>query len=306
MAISGTRAAGHAERSDVGRAFAALLRGWRETGDGRVPIVMGIVNVTPDSFSDGGLFFDSQAAIVQGERLAREGAGILDIGGESTRKDAAPVPEAEELRRVVPVIKALSATGALISIDTMKATVAEAAIAAGATIVNDVRGLQGDPEIATLAGRTGAGVIAMHNPALLGSAMPLQGDPVAAILRYFERTLDVAHAAGIPDDRIALDPGFGFGKSPRQNLEILSRLREFEALGFPLLVGTSRKSFIGKFTGRDNPDRLYGTIATNVVAALNGAAIVRVHDVAPHVDALAMAAAIRGAEKAPLRQAKAP
>ncbi len=177
----------------------------------------------------------------------------------------------------------------------MKAAVAEAAISAGATIVNDIRGLQGDPEMAAVAARHGAGVVAMHNPGILGSAAPIAGDPVEACLRYFERTLEIAEGAGVCRDRIVLDPGFGFGKSPEQNLELLNRLAEFATLGVPVLVGTSRKSFIGKVTGLDSPDRLVGTLVTNVVAALAGAAILRVHDVAEHVEAMKMVAAIRGA-----------
>jgi dihydropteroate synthase len=287
-----TPAGGEADR---GAGFARLLQRWRDSGRTSPAIVMGIVNVTPDSFSDGGLFLDAEAAITQGRRLAAEGAAILDIGGESTRGNATPVTEAEEKRRVLPVIEALAGGEALVSIDTMKATVAEAALHAGAHIVNDVRGLQGDPEIAPLAARHGAGVVAMHNPGVLGSTKPLEGDPVAHCLRYFERTLDIARRAGISEDRIVLDPGFGFGKSQEQNLELLARLPELGALGFPILAGTSRKSFIGRAIGREMADRLIGTVATNVAAALAGAAIVRVHDVAEHVDAVRMAAAIRGA-----------
>jgi dihydropteroate synthase len=287
-----TPAGGEADR---GAGFARLLQRWRDGGRASPAIVMGIVNVTPDSFSDGGLFLDAEAAIAQGRRLAAEGAAILDIGGESTRGNATPVTEAEEKRRVLPVIEALAGGEALVSIDTMKATVAEAALHAGAHVVNDVRGLQGDPEIAPLAARHGAGVVAMHNPGVLGSTKALEGDPVAHCLRYFERTLDIARRAGISEDRIVLDPGFGFGKSQEQNLELLARLPELGALGFPILAGTSRKSFIGRAIGREMADRLIGTVATNVAAALAGAAIVRVHDVAEHVDAVRMAAAIRGA-----------
>lgn len=283
-------------RGDAGSRFAALLAAWKEGGPGRVPIVMGVLNVTPDSFSDGGMFGDPEAAAAHGERLLLEGAAMLDVGGESTRKDAEPVPATEERKRVLPVIEALRRRSEpLISIDTMKASVAAAALGAGAAVINDVRGLLGDPDMAALAGRSRAGVIAMHNPGILGSAAPLQGDPIAVIRDYFERVLETARRGGIPDDRIVLDPGFGFGKSPEQNLEVLARLPELAALGFPILVGTSRKSFIGKVTGRDAPDRLFGTLATNVAAALGGATIVRVHDVAAHVDAMNMAAAIKGA-----------
>jgi dihydropteroate synthase len=280
---------------DRGAGFKRLLEAWRADGSASAPIVMGIVNVTPDSFSDGGLFLDTESAVAQGRRLAAEGAAILDIGGESTRGNATAVAADEEMRRVLPVVAALADLEALISIDTMKANVAEAALQAGAHIVNDIRGLQGDPEIAAVAARHRAGVVAMHNPGVLGSTKPLEGDPIEHCRTYFARTLDVARRAGIPEDRIALDPGFGFGKSPEQNLELLARIPELVALGFPILVGTSRKSFIGKVTGRELPDRLIGTIVTNVAAALAGAAIVRVHDVADHVEAMRMAAAIRQA-----------
>jgi dihydropteroate synthase len=293
MATSNANAARPVAITGVGDGFFALLQRWRSGG--ATPIIMGIVNVTPDSFSDGGLYLDPDAAIAQGRRLLQEGAEILDIGGESTRKDAAPVDEAEEKRRVLPVFEALRTTNALISIDTMKAAVAEAAIDAGAHIVNDVRGLQGDPDMATVAARHGAGVVAMHNPAILGSTDPIAGDPIHALSHYFERTLAIARRAGIDDSRIVLDPGFGFGKTPEQNLEILARLRELERLGFPLLVGTSRKSFIGRVTGRESSDRLIGTLVTSVVAAFAGAAILRVHDVTAHVEAMRMVGAIRTA-----------
>jgi dihydropteroate synthase len=296
MAGSGLQAV--VRGSGVGDGFAAMLAAWRNGGAARMPIVMGIVNVTPDSFTDGGLFLDAEVARAHGARLAEEGAPILDIGGESTRGNATPVPPDEEMRRVLPVIEGLRHLSALISIDTMKASVATAAIEAGAHIVNDIRGLQGDPELPQVAARHGAGVIAMHNPGLLGSAKPLAGDPVAACLAYFERSLDIARSAGIAEDRIVLDPGFGFGKSPEQNLELLSRFSELNALGFPVLAGTSRKSFIGKVTGRDGAERLIGTIVSNVAAAFAGAAIIRVHDVFEHVEAMRMAAAIHGAGKA--------
>ncbi len=296
MAFPETPPAGaRAASSDVGAGFAAMLDAWRMAGRGRVPLIMGIVNVTPDSFYDGGRFDSAGVAIEHARRLAREGAALLDVGGESTRKGASAVTETEELRRVVPVIEAATATGVPVAVDTMKASVADAAISAGATIVNDIRGLQGDQNMAAVAARHGAGVIAMHNPAILGSAEPLPGDPIAICREYFERTLDIARRAGIRGNRIALDPGFGFGKSPEQNFELLNRLPELISIGYPILVGTSRKSFIGKATGRDNPDQLAGTIATNVVAAIAGAAIVRVHDVAEHVEAMRMTGAILGA-----------
>ncbi len=279
---------------DVGSHFAEMLNEWRAAGPSRVPFVMGIVNVTPDSFYDGGRFKDPGVAVEHARRLAHYGAQILDIGGESTRKGASAVSAVEEMERVIPVIEAATATGLPISIDTMKASVAEAALGAGATVVNDIRGLQGDENMAAVVARTDAGLVAMHNPAVLGSAEPLQGDPIDICRAYFERTLDIARRAGIREDRIVLDPGFGFGKSPAQNFELLRRLPELTALGYPILVGTSRKSFIGKATGQDNPERLAGTLATNVVAAMAGAAIVRVHDVAEHIEAMRMVGAILG------------
>jgi dihydropteroate synthase len=304
MAGSGLQAV--ARGSSVGDGFAEMLKAWRNGGTARMPIVMGIVNVTPDSFTDGGLFLDADAARRHGADMAQKGAAILDIGGESTRGNATPVTPDEEMRRVLPVIGGLRDLRSLISIDTMKASVAAAGIEAGAHIVNDIRGLQGDPELPKVAARHGAGVIAMHNPGLLGSAKPLAGDPVAACLAYFGRSLDVARHAGIAEDRIVLDPGFGFGKSPEQNLELLARFSELNALGFPVLAGTSRKSFIGKVTGRDGAERLIGTIVTNVAAAFAGAAIVRVHDVSEHVEAMRMAAAIQAAGKAGVPESKSP
>ncbi len=292
------RRSGCATRSGVGAEFAAMLDRWRSAGRSRVPLIMGIVNATPDSFYDGGRFADPAAAIRHGETLAAAGAELLDVGGESTRKNAAEVPADEEMQRVLPVVEVLAGTGTAISIDTMKAPVAEAAIKAGATIVNDIRGLQGDAEMAGVAAAHGAGVIAMHNPGLLGSAKPLAGDPIEACLSFFERSLQIARRAGVGEDRIVLDPGFGFGKSAQQNLQILTRLDELTALGAPILVGTSRKSFIGMATGRDNPDRLAGTLVTSVFAALAGAAILRVHDVAEHVEAMRMAGAILRAAEA--------
>jgi dihydropteroate synthase len=285
--------------ADAGARFAELLGRWRAGGRASQAIVMGIVNVTPDSFSDAGQFFDHEVAIAHGKRLAREGAEILDVGGVSTRGGADPVSEAEELRRVIPVIEALRTAVPAISIDTMKAAVADKALRAGAAIINDVRGLQGDPELVHVAAQTGAGVIAMHNPGLLGSSQALPGDPVEACLNFLARSVDIASAAGVKPDRIAIDPGFGFGKSVEQNLELIARLPELLALGVPVLVGTSRKSFIGKVTGRELSDRVIGTVVTNVAAALAGAAIVRVHDVAEHVEAMRMTAAIRDAGRAP-------
>ncbi|WP_425500134.1 dihydropteroate synthase [Propylenella binzhouense] len=259
---------------------------------------MGVVNVTPDSFSDGGRFFEAASAIAEGRRMAADGAAILDIGGESTRPNAEPVTAGEERRRILPVIEALSAGGTAISVDTIKAEVADAALRAGAHVVNDVRGLQGDPDMAAVAAEHGAGLVIMHNPGLLGSSAGTEGDPVLACLRFFDRSLALAHAAGVPADRIVLDPGFGFGKTPEQQLELLARLPELAAPGLPLLVGMSRKSLLGRLTGRGAGDRLAATIAAHVAAMLAGAAIIRAHDVAPHVDAAKVATAIRAARPA--------
>lgn len=280
---------------DCGAGFARLLADWRAAAEPQPALLMGVVNVTPDSFSDGGLFADEEAAIAQGRRLAAEGGAIVDIGGESTRPGGAPVDEAEEKRRVLPVIAALAGSGVLISIDTIKPSVAAAALEAGAHIVNDVRGLQGDPALARVAAEHGAGVVAMHNPALFGSTTGTEGDAVAACIAYFRKTMEIADRAGIAADRIVLDPGLGFGKTLEQNLALIARLGELAALGLPLLLGASRKSFLGKLLDRPVDQRLLGTLAAHMAAALNGAAILRVHDMAEHVDFVRVAAALRAA-----------
>jgi dihydropteroate synthase len=261
---------------------------------------MGVLNVTPDSFSDGGEWFDHEAAVGRGRELAAQGAAILDVGGESTRPGAAPVAEAEELRRVVPVIRALSAQlppGVQLSVDTSKARVAAAALDAGATYVNDVTALRGDPAMAELVAAAGCDVCLMH---MLGEPRTMQDDPryddvVAEVRAFLEERLAAAVAAGIAEDRIALDPGIGFGKTAAHNLELLRRIGEIVALGRPVVVGTSRKSFLGRITGRDDPhQRDVGTVATNVLAYERGASVFRVHDVAATRDALAVAAATLG------------
>lgn len=272
--------------SQTQSALARLLPGL-----GRRTLVMGILNVTPDSFSDGGLFQGEAAARGQAERLVGEGAAILDIGGESTRPGHTPVPAAEEQARVLPVIRALApGLSVPISIDTYKASTAKAALEAGATIVNDVWGLQREPDIARVAAEHGAPVIAMHNRETIDPAI----DIVADMLRFFERSLGIARAAGIPEADIALDPGIGFGKSWEQHLESLRRLPEIRALGFPLLVGVSRKSLLGRLHDRETrpADRLHGSLAAHALAATLGADIVRVHDVAAHVDAMRVVDAV--------------
>ncbi|HWI07694.1 MAG TPA: dihydropteroate synthase [Solirubrobacteraceae bacterium] len=261
------------------------------------PIVMGVVNVTPDSFSDGGQWLDPAVAIAHGRKLVAQGAAILDVGGESTRPGAAPVPQAEELRRVVPVLEGLAGAGARLSIDTSKAAVAAAALDAGASVVNDVTALRGDAAMAELVARRDCDVCLMH---MLGEPRTMQRDPrygdvIAEIRAFLEERLAFAVAAGIDERRVWLDPGIGFGKTIDHNLELLARLEEIVAIGRPVVVGTSRKSFLGTITGREPGERVAATIATNVLALASGASIFRVHDVAPTRDALAVAAAtLRG------------
>jgi dihydropteroate synthase len=280
-----------------GDGFARLLKRWRTGGDAAPAILMGVVNVTPDSFSDGGQFASPEAAVAQARRLAADGAAIIDVGGESTRPGAERVSAQEEEARILPVISALSGSDILISADTVKASVADQALAAGGHIVNDVQGLQGDADMAGVVAGHGAGVVIMHNPGLTGSAKGTQGDPVAACLAFFKASLAIAQKAGVAADRIVLDPGIGFGKTPEQNIALIARLPELLTLGQPLLIGASRKSFIGTLTDRPVGERLAGTLALHVAAALSGAAILRVHDVAEHYDAVRLAAAIAAARK---------
>jgi dihydropteroate synthase len=257
--------------------------------------IMGVVNVTPDSFSDGGRYLDTGAAIAHGLELEREGADILDIGGESTRPGAAPVGLEEERRRVLPVVEGLVARGteALISVDTSKAALAKDALEAGAGLVNDVTALRGDPGMAELVARTGAGCCLMH---MLGEPRTMQDDPryddvVSDVKAFLEERMSYAIAHGIAEERIWLDPGIGFGKTVQHNLELLRRLDELVAIGRPLVIGTSRKTFLGRLTGRDVDDRVAATVATGVLAYLQGARVFRVHDVAPMHDALTVTAA---------------
>ncbi|HEX3734320.1 MAG TPA: dihydropteroate synthase [Solirubrobacterales bacterium] len=257
---------------------------------------MGIVNVTPDSFSDGGLYLDPDAAIRHGEDLVKAGAAILDVGGESTRPGAEEVGEAVELRRVVPVIEGLVGVGAEISVDTSKAAVAAAALDAGASIVNDVTALRGDPEMAALCAERDVTVVLMH---MVGSPRTMQENPVYDdvvddVKRFLVARVEAALAAGIAAERIWLDPGIGFGKTVEHNLELLRRLGELQELGRPLVVGTSRKSFIGKVDGSPAGRRLGGTVASSVLAAATGAEVLRVHDVAEMGQALAVVEAILG------------
>jgi dihydropteroate synthase len=256
------------------------------------PSVMGVVNVTPDSFSDGGVNLDPGAAAASARRMVEEGAAIVDVGGESTRPGASPVSLDDELRRVVPVLEALQGE-VPVSIDTAKAGVARRALAVGAELVNDVTALRGDPELAGVVAESGAYLCLMHmhgEPRTM-QVGPRYDDVVSEVASFLEERLRFAVEAGVAEERICLDPGFGFGKSSEHNFELLRRLDEIVAIGRPVVVGTSRKSFLGKLTGRGEKERLPGTIATNVIALERGARIFRVHDVAEAADALAVAAA---------------
>ncbi|WP_077961105.1 dihydropteroate synthase [Ensifer adhaerens] len=255
-------------------------------------VLMAIVNVTPDSFSDGGRFIDAVAAAAQGVRCLEEGALILDIGGESTRPDAAPVSAEEEQARILPVISALSRdTDAVISVDTYRASTARMAVEAGAHIVNDVHGLQREPDIAAVAAATGAGLCIMHT----GRDRDKLPDVVADQFHFLERSLEIARAAGVERDRIVLDPGFGFAKDTDENLELMARFGELHRFELPFLVGTSRKRFVGAISGREAADRDVATAATTALLRVAGAAIFRVHDVANSKDALAVADAMLSA-----------
>jgi dihydropteroate synthase len=256
-------------------------------------VVMGVVNVTPDSFSDGGRFLDPKAAIAQARRLAAEGADILDIGAESTRPygDAVRVSVDEERVRLEPVLSEVMALGCPVSVDTMKAPIAAWAVDLGAAIVNDVWGLQRDPDMARVVAERGVPVIIMHNRNAADPAI----DIVADVMSFFEHSLDIAARAGIARERIVLDPGIGFGKTPQQSITCIARLAAFRKFGLPLLIGASRKRFIHTITPSEPMERLGGSIAAHLLAIENGAAIVRVHDVAPTIQAFAVAAAIRQA-----------
>src|SRR3954464_14802835 len=253
--------------------------------------VMGVVNVTPDSFSDGGLYLDVDAAVRHANELLEEGADILDIGGESTRPGAEEVPVDVELQRVIPVIERFPGP---VSIDTRKVDVAEQAIQAGARIVNDISAFRHAPEMAGLVASSGAGCCLMH---MLGDdPRTMQDDPVYEdvvddVKAFLEERLAFAVSEGVPEDKVWLDPGIGFGKTVEHNLELLRRLDEVVAIGRPVVIGTSRKSFLGKLTGRDAPDRVAATVATNVMALERGASVFRVHDVRETVDAVKVATA---------------
>jgi dihydropteroate synthase len=263
--------------------------------------IMGIVNVTPDSFSDGGEFLDSRRAIAHGRELAAEGAAILDVGGESTRPGADAATAEEELARVGPVVEALARDErAPVSIDTSKLAVAEAALGAGATMVNDVTALRAEPDLAGLCAQRGCEVVLMH---MLGDPRTMQenpsyGDVVDEVKAFLAGRIEFATAEGIDEERIWIDPGIGFGKTVEHNLELHRRLEELADLGRPIAFGSSRKSFIGKLTGAAVERRIGGTIASNVIAYMNGARLLRVHDVGPVRQALQVAEAVLDRDRA--------
>ncbi|KRD96180.1 dihydropteroate synthase [Bosea sp. Root381] len=255
------------------------------------PLLMGIVNITPDSFSDGGMLRDSEGAIAHGVKLVADGADIIDIGGESTRPGHGAVDAATELARVLPVIEGLRArSGVPLSIDSWKSEVAEAALVAGAAIVNDVWGAQRDPAIAGVAARHGAPIILMHNRETIDPALDILSD----VLRFLERSIGIALAAGVPRSQIVVDPGIGlFGKTAEQSLLLIRQLARLKELGCPILLGASRKSVIGGITGQSVPaDRVAGSVAAHLYGATQGAAIIRAHDVAEHAQAFKVWAAI--------------
>jgi len=273
------------------------------TGVGRLisgpdPVLMGILNVTPDSFSDGGEFFGVELALAQAEKMLDEGAHMIDVGGESTRPGSDPVSPEEELHRVLPVVQGIlgARPEAIISIDTYRALTAEAALDAGARVVNDVTALRGDPKMAGLVAERGCPVVLMH---MLGEPKSMQRDPryedvVREVRDFLAGRVEYAAGVGVREENVILDPGVGFGKTLRHNLELLNGLNVFVELGFPVLIGASRKSFLGKILGsEDTGDRLFGTVATSVMAYEQGAILFRVHDVRANKEALEVAAAVR-------------
>jgi dihydropteroate synthase len=273
-----------------------MLAHGRHLDLGGKALVMGVLNVTPDSFSDGGLFGTVENALTQARLMVGQGAAIVDVGGESTRPGAEPVTAAEEQRRVLPVIEALAAEGScLISIDTYRQETARLAVAAGAHIVNDVWGVQREPDVARLAAETGAGLVIMHT----GREREKLPDVIADQFQFLNRSLEIAEASDVRREQIVLDPGFGFAKDHDENLDLMARFEELHGFGLPLLVGTSRKRFVGHVTGRDADQRDMGTAATSVILRLKGAALFRVHNVAVNVDALAFADAMLEREGRP-------
>ena len=284
------------------------LRCASQTLDLSRPVVMGVLNVTPDSFSDGGRFLAVDAAVAHGLKLVEEGAAIIDIGGESTRPGAAPVPADEEIRRVLPVVERLrratgtpaagtQAAGTIISVDTSKPEVIREAVAAGAGLINDVRALT-EPGALDATVASGCAVCLMHmkgDPRTMQVA-PSYVDVVNEVKAFLDERVRACRAAGVPSDRIVIDPGFGFGKTLEHNLELLRRLRELTAGELPLLAGLSRKSMLGTLTGRTAGERVHGSVALAVIAAMSGARIIRAHDVAATVDALKIVGAVAGSQ----------
>lgn len=307
MAVRDTSGKGRRQAlslAEIERHFGALLAGFlaprsRWAGlDLRTPRIMGIVNVTPDSFSDGGDYEAADAAIARGLALAAAGADILDIGGESTRPGAPPVSVEEELRRVIPVIRALASDGCCVSVDTRHAAVMEAAVAEGARIINDVTALTGDPQSEIVAARSGAAIILMH---MLGEPRTMQVDPVYAdatldLIDYFAARIGRLEALGVDRARLSLDPGIGFGKKDPHNLLILGELAAFHGFGCPITLGVSRKSFIGRLSRGEKPkERAAGSVALATLGLTQGIQILRVHDVAETFQARAMVLALTGA-----------
>jgi dihydropteroate synthase len=259
----------------------------------RRPLVMGILNVTPDSFSDGGRFIDPQAALAHARQVIAEGADIIDVGAESTRPyiGAQPVSLDDEIARLAPVLRPVAELGTPVSVDTMKAKVAAWALEQGAAILNDVWGLQRDPDMARVAAEHGVPLIVMHNREQPDPALDIMTD----IEAFFRRSLDIAAKAGVGRDRVVLDPGIGFGKTPEQSIEVIARLADLKRFGLPILIGLSRKRFINFISPSKPGERLGGSIAGHVMAVLDGADIVRVHDVAETVQAMRVLAAVKKA-----------
>ncbi len=262
----------------------------------RSTMIMGVLNVTPDSFSDGGRYLAAEDAIRRGLEMAEEGADLIDVGGESSRPGAQPVPLEEEIRRVLPVVERLAAAGPAISVDTTKAEVARRAVEAGAVLVNDISALRFDPQMATEVARMGVPVVLMH---MRGTPQDMQQDPVYAdvvgeVKAFLNERIAFAASAGIPSDRVMIDPGIGFGKTVAHNLEILRRLSEFTALGYPVLIGPSRKSFLGKILDLPVEERVEATAAAVAIGVWQGAAVVRVHDVRAIRRVVRVVDAIRG------------
>jgi len=272
--------------------------GDRTLGPG--PVLVGILNVTPDSFSDGGEFFDLEAAVARAATMLDEGAHVIDVGGESTRPGSEPVSPEEELHRVIPAVRDIldERPESIISVDTYRAATAEAALEAGARIVNDVTALRGDPRLASVVAGAGCPVVLMH---MLGEPRTMQKDPryenvVREVRDFLAERAEFAQEAGVNSGNIILDPGIGFGKTLEHNLALLNRLDALVELGYPVLVGTSRKRFLGAITGVEEArDRLFGTVATTVLAYERGASLFRVHDVRANREALAVAEAVRRA-----------